>query len=134
MLAWRYGSPPSDQITTTVWKRGSPVWLSDDSSGSDTTVIAQDAALAWTSDSVTLAQDHVVGAQDATFAMASDAVAISLDDVLGVQDVTIGGTAYTPAQVAVAVWAYVLPASPLTPSSPYAIEDYAAAVWETVTT
>jgi len=96
-------------------------------------IVAQDAALAWASDAATLTQDHAVTAQDATFALASDAVAISLDYAIGVQDVTIGGTAYTPAQVAVAVWAYVLPAGPLTPSSPYAIEDYAAAVWETST-
>jgi hypothetical protein len=121
--------------------------------GTDHPVVAQDAALAWASDAATLSQDHVVGAQDASlawgseavaltqdhalspqdaaFALSADAVAIPLDYAIGVQDVTIGG--YTPAQVAVAVWAYVLPASPLTPSSPYAIEDYAAAVWETAT-
>lgn len=32
MLAWRYGIPPSDQTTTTDWKRGQPIWIVDDSS------------------------------------------------------------------------------------------------------
>jgi hypothetical protein len=32
MLLWRYGIPPSDQATTTDWKRGQPIWIVDDSS------------------------------------------------------------------------------------------------------
>ena len=103
------------------------------SAAGDDVVVVQDTSFALAADAVAIVQDIAVSPQDAAPAGAPGSITISQDHAIGVQDVTIGGTAYTPAQVAVAVWAYVLPAGPLTPSSPYAIEDYAAAVWETAT-
>lgn len=99
-LAWKWGlysflttshpyrfAPPRDNRILTR-KRRSLVLLagaSGVSTGNDS-VTAQDVSLAWSCDSATIAQDHVVGVQDASLVFSSDTATVAQDHVVTAQD------------------------------------------------